>query len=128
MRFSQPTRMSEDAAGPAWARRTSGRRKKSGFGTFIGRLLGFLAFLLAVFGALTAVVSIKEGSVASGGAMVDGWIAEGVALVKESAGQGAAKVEATADEAGEKAGAVANHTGDALKAGADKTVEELKTK
>lgn len=124
MRFSQPVHMAEDA-GPSWARRTSGRRKR---GLNLGPLIGFIATILALFGALTTVMSIKEGSIASGGAVIDGWIDEGVAFVREAAGQAPAKVEEAADVAGDKAEAAADRTGAALKAGAEKTAEEFRSK
>lgn len=120
MRFLQPVRMADDAQGPSWARSRRRRRANA------GPLIGFLVTLLALFGALTAVMAIKERSIGQGGAVIDGWIAQGVALVRESAGQAPAKVEAAAESAGNKAGAAADRTGAALKAGAEKTADELK--
>lgn len=124
MRFSKPVHMADDA-GPSWARRASGRRRR---GPGLGPLVGFIATLLALFGALTGVMAIKERSIAAGGAVIDGWIAEGVAFVRQAAGQAPAKVEKAADVAGDKAEAVADRTGSALKAGADKTAEEFRSK
>mgnify|MGYP003636752160 CR=1 FL=1 len=52
MRFSQPVRMADGGeASPVWAR----SRKRSGM-----PIVGLLVTLLALFGALTAVLGIKE--------------------------------------------------------------------
>ena len=123
MRFLQPVRMADENQGPSWAR--SRRRKRRG--PNFAPLIGFLVTLLALFGALTAVMSIKERSIEAGGKVIDGWIATGIAVIKESAGQAPAKVEAVADKAGDKVEAAAEKTGSALKAGADKTAEEFKS-
>lgn len=116
MRFPEPVRQSDDAAtGPVWSR--SRRRRSSG-----NPVLGLVVTLLAMFGALTVVLAIKERSVAEGGAIVDGWIAAGWNGVRQLAGQAP---EAASVAAG-KAEEAAARTGDALQAGAQKTAEELK--
>lgn len=93
MRFPEPVRMSDENVSPVWAR--SKRRSASGGGGFIG----LLVTLLALFGVLTAVLGIKEKSLAGGGAIVDGWIAVGVTAVKGAAGKAPAASEAAADTA-----------------------------
>lgn len=82
-------------------------------------LVGILVTLLAVFGVLTAVLGIKERSLAEGGAIIDGWIAAGVATVRGEAPK-------VADEAVDAAGDAAGKAGDAAQAGAAAATEELK--
>ena len=67
MRFPQAVRMADmgDAA-PAWAR----KKRRSGSPPVIG----LLVVLLALFGALTGVLGVKEQSLSRGGAIIDGWI------------------------------------------------------
>lgn len=90
------------SSSPVWERR--GRR---GGGN---PLVGLIVTLLALFGALTAGLSIPERSVASAGARIDGWIAAGWDMVTG----GADDVEAAAEDAGE-----------AVAEGADQAAEEL---
>ena len=116
MRFSEPVRNSDDHASPVWAR--SKRRSGGGGGGFVG----LIVTLLALFGVLTAVLGVKERSLAEGGAMMDGWITAGVNQAKRLAGQ----APEAAEVAAEKAGDAAERTGDALEAGAASTAEELK--
>ena len=112
MRFPEVVRDSDDHGhSPVWAKP---KRRSGG-----NPLVGLVVTLLALFGALTAVLGIKEQSVAEGGAMIDGWITTGWATVK---GEAPAAMDATA----EKAGDAAARTGDALQAGAATTAEELK--
>ena len=74
MRFSQPVRMADDGDhSPVWAR--SKRRRGNPF-------ISLLITLLALFGVLTAVLGIKEKSLAEGGAMMDGWISSVVSKVR----------------------------------------------
>ena len=114
MRFPEPVRMADDgAASPVWARKS----KRGGV-----PIIGLLVTLLALFGALTAVLGIKEQSVAAGGAMIDGWISTGWNGALKLAG----KAPEVADKAAEEAGEAADKTGDALQAGAASTAEELK--
>ncbi len=120
MQFPEPIRMAEDSHSPVWAR---SKRRSSGGGS---GLVGVLVTLLALFGALTAVLGIKERSLAEGGAIVDGWIAAGVAQVKTATGQAVEKAPETAQAAADKAGAAAEKTGDALQAGAAETADQLK--
>ncbi len=75
--------------------------------------------LLAVFGVLTAVLGVKERSLADGGAIMDGWISSLVATIKGEA-------PAVADEAVDAAGAAAEKAGDAAQAGAAAATDELK--
>lgn len=114
MRFPEPVRMSEGSTSPVWAR---SKRQGSGGGGFVG----LIVTLLALFGVLTAVLGIKEQSLAEGGALMDGWIAAGVNAAREAAGQ----APEAAEVAAEKAGEAAEKTGDALEAGAATTVETL---
>ena len=113
MRFSQPVRMADGGeASPVWAR----SRKRSGM-----PIVGLLVTLLALFGALTAVLGIKEQSLAAGGAVVDGWITSGWDSAKGLVGKAPA-----ADDAAAEAGAAAAKAGDALQAGAETTANEMK--
>lgn len=82
-------------------------------------IIALLVTLLAVFGALVAVLAVKERSIAEGGAIVDGWIAKGVAMVREQAPQAAA-------DATETAGDAAQAAGDNIQASANQTAEKLK--
>ncbi|RZJ98088.1 MAG: hypothetical protein EON88_01440 [Brevundimonas sp.] len=112
MRFSEPVRMADDGDhSPVWAR-TKRRRGAN-------PLVGILVTLLAVFGVLTAVLGVKERSLADGGAIMDGWISSLVATVKGEA-------PAVADEAVDAAGAAAEKAGDAAQAGAAAATDELK--
>ena len=120
MQFSEPVRMADDGQSPIWAR--SKRRSRGGG----AGLISALVTLLALFGALTAVLGVKERSLAQGGAIVDGWIAVAVDKVKTTTGLAVEKAPATAEAAAEKAGAVAAKTGDALQAGAAETADQLK--
>lgn len=116
MRFPEPVRNSDDAGGPVWARK---KRRGGGGGGFVG----LLVTLLALFGVLTAVLGIKEKSLAEGGAIMDRWITAGVDAVQKAAG----KAPEAAKVAADKTGDTAEKTGDALEAGAANTAEELKT-
>lgn len=112
MRFSEPVRMADDGEhSPVWARP---RRRRGG-----NPIIGIIVTLLAVFGVLTAVLGIKEKSLAEGGALMDGWIAKGVATVRGEAPK-------VADEAAGAAGDVAEKAGNAAQAGAAAASEELK--
>ena len=115
MRFPEPVRMADDDhASPVWAR---SKRRGGGGGGFVG----LIVTLLALFGVLTAVLGVKEQSLAEGGAMMDGWITAGVDQGRKLIGQAPEAAEAAAD----KAGAAAEKTGDALEAGAATTAEKL---
>lgn len=116
MRFNQITRMSEGDAGPVWAR----KKRRSGAG--LSGLIGFIITLLAVFGALTIALGIKEQSLAGGGAVLDGWITRGVDGAKGLVGQTPEAAETVADEAGN----LAEKTGEALEAGAETTADALR--
>ena len=78
--------------------------------------------LLALIGALTLVLSIKEGSVQAAGRMMDGWIMTGWTGAQRLAGRAPEAAEVAAD----KAGQATERTGDALKAGASTARDELK--
>lgn len=116
MRFQEPVRMSDDHASPVWAR----SKRRSGGGA--GGLVGLLVTLLALFGVLTAVLGIKERSLAEGGALMDGWITAGVEKARALAGQAPEAAGAAMETAGEAAGA----TGEALESGAASTAQDLK--
>lgn len=115
MRFPEPVRNTDDHASPVWAR--SKKRGSGGGGGFVG----LIVTLLALFGVLTAVLGIKERSLAEGGALMDGWITAGVDQGRKLIGQAPEAAEVAAD----KAGAAAEKTGDALEAGAATTAEKL---
>lgn len=116
MRFPEPVRNADDHASPVWAR---SKRRGGGGGGFVG----LLVTLLALFGVLTAVLGIKEQSLAEGGAMMDGWITAGVDQGRKLIGQAPEAAEVVADKAGD----AAEKTGDALEAGAATTAEKLQT-
>lgn len=118
--------MADDDHGPVWSRNT---RHRSGGNP----LIGFLVTLLALFGAVTAVLAIKERSVAEGGAILDGWISTAWTEIKKATGQADEVAAEAADEVGEAAQRTGNaleagaeKTGDALEAGAETTRDELK--
>lgn len=112
MRFSEPVRMADDGEhSPVWART---KRRRGG-----NPIVGIVVTLLALFGVLTAVLGVKEKSLAEGGALMDGWIAKGVATVRGEAPK-------VADEAADAAGNAAEKAGDAAQAGAAAASEELK--
>lgn len=113
MRFLEPVRMSEDDAGPVWARN---KRRRGG-----PPVIGFLITLLALFGALTAVLGIKERSVAEGGAVIDGWLSTGWDQVKRLTGQADEATGAAIEDAADAAG----RAGSALGEGAGNAVQEL---
>ena len=114
MRFPQPVHMADDGGdGPVWART---RRRGGGF-----PIIGLIVTLLALFGALTAVLAIKEKSVAEGGAVIDGWIATGWDKVREMTGQ----ADEIAAEAVDETGEAAARAGEALEDGADTAAEQL---
>jgi hypothetical protein len=117
MRFPEPARMADDHASPVWAR--ARRRPRGGGGGFVG----LIVTLLALFGVLTAVLGVKERSLAEGGALMDGWITVGINEGRKLIGQAPEAAEVAAD----KAGAAAERTGDALEAGAATTAEKLQT-
>ena len=100
---------------PVWAKT---RRRRSGGSPIIG----LVVTLLALFGALTLALSIKERSVAGAGAMIDGWVQTGWHGALKLVG----KAPEAAEEAADHAGAAAERTGDALEAGAEKAADELK--
>lgn len=115
MRFNQITRMADDGhTGPVWARKS---RRSGG----LSGIIGLIITLLAVFGALTAALGVKEQSLAEGGAVLDSWITKGVDGARGLVGQAPEAAEAVADDAGD----LAEKTGDALEAGAEKTAQEL---
>lgn len=64
---------------PVWAR----RRKQSA----VHPLLSTVVVLLALFGAIVIGASLRMGSVAKGGAVIDQWIAMGKAKFDEAADQ-----------------------------------------
>ena len=115
MRFSEPVRMAEDDGGPVWAR---SKRRRGG-----PPVVGFIITLLALFGALTAVLGIKERSVAEGGAMIDGWITAGWEQIKDITGQ----ADEATDEALTEAADAADSAGAALGEGADEADRTLQS-
>lgn len=122
MKFPELVRMADDEGhNPVWAR---SKRRRSGGGA--GGFIGLIVTLLALFGALTAVLAIKERSVAEGGAVIDGWIAAIVVQVRTATGQAVEKAPEAAETAADKAGDAAARTGDALQAGAAETADQLK--
>lgn len=119
MRFSETTHAAVGAEGPIWARRK--KRKASA-----APLVNGLVTVLALIGALTLVLSIKERSVESAGRMMDGWIAAGWTGAQKLVGRAPEAADVAADKAGQAAGQAAGKTGDALEAGAAAARDELK--
>ncbi len=110
VRFSIPVRQAEDSDhSPVWAQSKHRRGNP---------LVGLLVTLLALFGVMTAVLGIKEKSLAESGAVMDGWIAKGLATVTGEAPK-------VADQVGD-AGAVAAKAGDAAQGRAAAASDELK--
>lgn len=95
MQMAEPVRNSGEDSGPVWAR--SRRRSRGG-----GPLVGFLVSLLAIFGAIVVIASIKEGSIAGGGAFVDHWAGKGVQAVKDLWSEATAGTEEAADAVAEE--------------------------
>lgn len=111
MRFSEPVRMADDGEhSPVWAR----TKRRGG-----NPLVGIIVTLLALFGVLTAVLGVKERSLAEAGAVMDGWIAQGVSTVR-------GKAPEAADKAADATVAAAEKAGDAAQAGAAAASDELK--
>lgn len=118
MRFPEAVRNTDDTShSPVWAR--SKRRRGRGGGS----LVGLLVTLLSLFGALTAVMAIKEQSIGAGGAVIDGWIVTSVQKVRTLVG----KAPAAGAKVADKAGNAVEHTGDALQAGAAETADQMKS-
>lgn len=114
MRFSEPVRMADGGEhSPVWAR----TKRRSGGNGLVGTIVTFLA----LFGVLTAVLGVKEQSLAEGGAMMDGWITKGVTTVRgvftggAEAAAAADVAEAAAGTAGPAAVAVAATASDGMK-------------
>lgn len=108
MRFSEPVRMADDGEhSPVWAR--SKRRSRG------NPVIGLIVTLLALFGVLTAVLGVKEQSLAEGGAIMDGWVTKGVSMVRGGAPAVADGAAAAASEAGEAAEAGAATVSDQMK-------------
>lgn len=114
MRFSEPVRMADGGEhSPVWAR----TKRRSGGNALVGIIVTFLA----LFGILTAVLGVKEQSLAEGGAMMDGWITKGVDTVR-GVFPGGAEAATAADVAEPAAGA----TGPAAVAGAATASDGMK--
>jgi hypothetical protein len=112
MLFSKPVRMADEGEhSPVWART---KRRSGG-----NPLVGILVTLLALFGVLTAVLGVKEQSLAEGGAMMDGWITKAVSTVRGEASD-------AGEEAAAAAGAAAEKAGNAAQAGAAAASDEMK--
>ncbi len=114
MRFSEPVRMADGGEhSPVWAR----TKRRSGGNALVGIIVTFLA----LFGVLTAVLGVKEQSLAEGGAMMDGWITTGVTTVRgvlpggSEAAAAADVAEAAAGTAGPATVAVAATASDGMK-------------
>ncbi|MFN3815385.1 hypothetical protein [Brevundimonas sp.] len=105
--------MADDDGGPVWSR---SKRQRGG-----PPVVGFIITLLALFGALTAVLGIKERSVAEGGATIDGWITAGWEKAKEITGQ----ADEVTDEALSETADAAGRAGAALGEGAENAVGEI---
>lgn len=118
MRFSEPLRMAEGEGGgehnPVWAR---SRRRNSG-----NPVIGLIVTLVALFGALTIALGVKERSLAEGGGLMDGWLSSGWHAAKKAVGQAPETAEAAAEQAGE----AAEKAGDAVAAGAETAADEIK--
>lgn len=103
--------------GPVWSR-TSRRRGGN-------PLVGLIVTLLALFGALTAVLGVKERSVAEGGEIIDNWISAGWAGAKRLAGRADEEIAEGAETAVEETGEALQAAGEAVEEGADGAAERL---
>ena len=118
MRFPEAVRNSDDTIhSPVWAR----NKRRRGRGA--SSIVGLLVTLLSLFGALTAVMAIKERSIEAGGAVIDGWIVASVQKVRTLVG----KAPAVGAKVADKAGNAVEHTGDAIQAGAAETADQMKS-
>ena len=98
---------------PVWAR----TKRRSGGNALVGIIVTFLA----LFGVLTAVLGVKEQSLAEGGAMMDGWITKSIATVR-----GVFPGDAEAAAAADGAEAAAGTAGPAAVAGAAAASDGMK--
>jgi hypothetical protein len=108
--------MNDHSEGPVWSRP---KRSSRGSGNPV---VGFLVTLLALFGALTAVMGVKERSVGEGGAIIDGWISSGWNRVRSLGG----KADDAAVGAAETTGQAMQAAGQRVEKGADRAVDDLK--
>lgn len=113
-RFSVPVHMADNGGGPVWV----GARRRRG----APPLVGLIVTLLAVFGAVTIGLSVKEGSAARAGGVIDGW----ASTVSNTARRLAGQAPQAAEKAADRAGAATSRAGDAVRAGAEKTEEALR--
>ncbi|MGQ2989438.1 MAG: hypothetical protein ACT6RD_09550 [Brevundimonas sp.] len=119
MRLLQPVHMSDDGQAPRWAR--SRRRKRRANAS---PLIGFLVTLLSLFGVLTGVMAVKEGSIARGGAVIDGWIGTGIVAVRDLADRTPPPVRTVAEGARGMFLTVAHKVADAYRAVTDQGADE----
>lgn len=96
---------------PVWSR-TSRRRGGA-------PLIGLVITLLALFGALTAVLAVKERSVAEGGAVIDSWLEAGWTSVRRLAGQADEELAEGAQAAVAETGQAIQAAGEAVERSAD---------
>jgi hypothetical protein len=120
MRFLEPVRMADDSGGPVWTR---AKRHKGGGVPVVGLIVGALALL----GAATAGLAIKERSFAGAGATLDGALAAVIDFGRGLVGQAGEEASAAADETAAAATAAAEKAASAAEAGAEAARDELTT-
>lgn len=96
---------------PVWSR-TSRRRGGN-------PLIGLVVTLLALFGALTAVLAVKERSVAEGGAVIDAWLDAGWTNVRRMMGQADEELAEGAETAVAETGQAIQAAGEAVERSVD---------
>ncbi len=121
MRFLEPVRMADDAGGgPVWTR---AKRHKGGGVPVVGLIVGALALL----GAATAGLAIKERSFAGAGATLDTALAAVIDFGRGLVGQAGEEATEAADETADAAEAAAEKAAAAASAGAEAARDELTT-
>jgi len=123
MQFLQPVRMADDSggSGPVWSR---ARRHKSGGGfPVVGLIVGALALL----GATTAGLAVRERSFAGAGETLDTALAAVIDFGRGLVGQAGEEATEAADETAEAAEAAAEKAAAAASAGAEAARDELTT-
>jgi hypothetical protein len=118
MRFPQPLRMADDGGhGPVWTR----AKRRSGGNPVVGVVIGALALL----GAVTGGLAIKERSFAGAGETLDAGLAAVIDFGRGLVGQAGEEAAEAADDTAAAAEAAAEKAAAAASAGADAARDEL---